>query len=749
MASSAARRRLRTPPRATRIKPTISYAESDSDSDLENYDADSASEKENRTPARRSRRNTTSHRPTKRPRPASSPPRVYESDDSDFKRTPKKRKASPKSSTPKASTSKDTILIGGSGVIPPWQSLPYQVLVQIFRYASYPLYDDHSFQPLPSSRWLVNAAHVCHAFAEPAFQVLYFSPPLVPMIQAHRLVDLLTADPIPMAFKYRPKVESLHIEVYQVAAYSLGSGYGHLDHHGLIKDLPRLAALEFYHQMDMSPYRSLDDTIKWTYPDSIFEALEYIDPNADADRGDKTSVCKLKSWRWSSRLAGKKWPIDKLREVHLKPSFASLRKIAFVNYQVPYLKKDEEDPKHENILADSLKALPELEHLIFESSTLVNVKLLPLLPTNLRNLELINCWEVIADDLAEFLLTHGRQLRVLTLNHCQSLSLAFLPTLGEACPNLQVFRMNLTYFNLHATYRDSEPQYEQLLLPDQVPVWPFTLQTIELIQLRKWETPAAEMFFQSLLDSAGNLPDLRRLTIQAILNIGWRDRASFRDKWVGSLARVFKRVSEPPKEHISVQRGMNQLTLSASKKEPTEAKVVSAEEKCKTLRSKPASAPSSSSVSPQVKSARSPATRRSTRTRQPQPGKYAESSDSEAETSVEAEVRISAREASRRSKFKRELSILKTIAGIHTPGLTSSPKPSDDSSDDDKPLISMKGKGKAKEVIQGMCEVVEVRIDNLRPTENQVTERDFLDAERSGDEDWDGDDDDVGGGYAW
>ena len=746
MASSTARRRLRTPPRATRTKPPISYAEPDSDSDLENLDANSASEKENRTPARRLRRKTFTERPTKRSRPASSPSRTYESADSDFTRTPKKRRVSSKPSTPKANTSDDNVLIKGSGVIPPWKTLPYHVLVQIFRYASYPLYDDHTFQHLPSSRWLVNSAHVCRAFAEPAFQVLYSSPPLVPMIQAHRLVDLLKADPVPMAFKYRPKVESLHIEVEQVAAYSLGSGYGHLDLHGLIKDLPRLTALEFYHQKDMSPYRKLDETIKWTYPEAIFEALEYINSKADADRGDKTSMCKLRSWRWSSRLAGKKWPIDRLREVHMKPSFSSLKKIAFVNYQIPYLKKDEDDPKHEAILADSLKALPELEHLIFESSTLCNSKLLPLLPKNLRNLELINCWEVIADDLANFLLTHGRQLRVLTLNHCQSLNLAFLPFLGEACPNLCVLRMNLMYFNLHATYRDSDPQYEQLLLPEQVPVWPTTLQTIELVQLRKWEIPAAEMFFQSLLDSAGGLPDLRRLTIQAILNIGWRDRASFRDKWVGSLARVFKRVSEPPLEHVSIQSAMDELALSAPKKEPTKAENAIAEGKNKSLRAK---STTSSNIGPSpVKKAGSPPSRRSTRIRQPQPGKYAESSDSEAETSVKPEMRISAREASRRLKFERELSILKETAGIHTPDLTSSPKPSDDSSDDE-PLITKKGKAKAKEVIQGMCDVVEVRIDNLRPTENQVTERDFLDEEPSGDEDWNGNDDDVGGGYAW
>jgi hypothetical protein len=565
------------------------------------------------------------------------------------------------------------------------------------------------------------------------------------MVQAHRLVDLLTADPLPMAFKYRQKVESLRIDVDQVAAYSL-PGSGHLNLYGLIKDLPRLVGLEFYHQKDMAPYRNLDEKLKWTYPESIFEALEYIDPNSDPQRGDKTSVCKLKSWRWSSRLAEKKWPIGKLLQVHLKPSFASLRKIAFVNYQVPPPKKDAEDPKHENILAESLKALPELEHLILESSTLVNSKLLPLLPTSLRNLELINCWEVIADDFALFLLTHGSQLRCLTLNHNQSLSLSFLPTLGVACPRLQIFRMNLTYYNLHATYRDSEPQYEQLLLTEQVPVWPSTLQIIELIQLRQWETPAAEMFFQSLLDSAGTLRDLRRLTIQAILNIGWRDRASFRDKWVGSLARVFKRVSEPPTTHVSVQHRTadSRITVSIPKKESTQAETTVTEVMRKSLRPIKSSCPKS--VPQPAKEAGLPPTRRSTRIREPQPGKYAETSDDSDPDSKPSVPAISARESSRRARLARELGILKTTAGIHTPDLTSTPLSSDDS---DKPLAQKKDKGKDREITQGMCDVVEVRIDNLRPTETQVTEADFLDEERSGDSDWNGDDNDVGGEYAW
>ena len=52
--------------------------------------------------------------------------------------------------------------------------------------------------------------------------------------------------------------------------------------------------------------------------------------------------------------------------------------------------------------------------------------------------------------------------------------------------------------------------------------------------------------------------------------------------------------------------------------------------------------------------------------------------------------------------------------------------------------------------VQGLCDVVDVLIDNLRPTEEQLREDDFLDDEVSGDEDWNGDDDVlVDSGYAW
>jgi hypothetical protein len=586
------------------------------------------------------------------------------------------------------------------------------------------------------------------------------------MDKAHKLVNLLEADPRHMAFKYRQKVESLRIEVYKVAAYSL-AGSGHLDLHGLIRNLPRLAELEFYHEKDMSPYRNLDDNIKWHYPENLFDALDYVDPEANPEQGDKTSVCKLRSWRWSSRMAGKSFPIERLREIHLRASFEGLRKIAFVNYQTPYFKKTEDDPNHEKAMAESLSVLKCLEHMIFESSTLVNTTLLPLLPKNLRNLELINCWNIKADEMADFLLTHGRQLRCLTLNHNQSLSLSFLPVLGTACPKLQVFRMNLTYYQLHSSYRDSDPLYEHLLEPGQVPVWPSTLQTIELTHLRQWQTGAAEMFFQSLLDSADRLPDLRKLTIQAILNIGWRDRATFRDKWLGAMDRVFKRVSSPPQKHASLREPEQALpALSLFSKSSAEESQELLTAKRKSLRSSSGSNSTSVHVVvtsmihevPQalretnkasVKDPETLPSRRSTRssTHQNRTGTYAEST-SNSDTETAHSDKKPPRNIARSSRASRELASLKVAAGKDSFPSSPPQTPAVDEHDDALFAKGGKGKGRAREVVQGMCEVVDVRIDNLRPRETQVTEADFLDEEAPGDGDWNGDDD-FDEGYAW
>ena len=752
----------------TRTKPTLNYAEDGTEESEESRESeDELSRAHPIKTTRRTRRSTLSsygsdveaveetisrgRRSTNVARPGKTPPRkrprvnksrAHNTRSQDIFTGRKRRKIHDKTEK----VVKEMSWVIPSDHIPKWLELPYGVWVQIFKFATYPLYDQHTFQPTPSSKWLLDVALVCRDFAEPALTVLLATPPLVPMAQAHSLVNLLKTNPRTLKYKYRAKVETLQIEVYQVAKYSL-SGSGVLDLYGLIKDLPRLKHLEFYHKKDMSPYRELDDNINWNYPETLVDALEHVDVAADGEFGDKTSVCRLQSWRWSSRMAGSTYAIEKIPGIHLTPPFASLQKVAFVNYQVKLSKKDEENPKHENVIATALGNLRHLKHLVFESSTLMNHKLLPLLPRNLHNLELINCWEIVAEDFGPFLQSHGRQLECLILNHNQSLSMSFLPVLGNATPKLKVLRMNFTYYNIHASYRDSEPQYDHLLSAYEIPSWPHTLQVIEMTQMRKWQTDAAEMFFQSLLDSAGRLADLRKLSLQAILNIGWRDRASFRDEWVGSLTRVFKRMMTPPTRNTTIRRtAINvQVPMSMTSVQPSLKDSVT--DNCEDLPiRKPAQAATSinsgdagdDTTDHSEASSKQRATRSSTR--QHTKGKYAES-----ESEPEAKLPDSTLKPKKpiRNGALRELNYLKPSQGYHG-NLVEDSQPGSGSDSGARG----KSKGKGTEVIQGMCDVVEVRIDNLRPTENQVTERDFLDEEKSGDEDWNGEDDDVDR-YAW
>lgn len=582
------------------------------------------------------------------------------------------------------------------------------------------------------------------------------------------LCDLLKADQSHMLYNYRSKVEKLQIEVEQTAAYTL-SGSGLLDLHGLVFHTPRLVDLEIHHQKDFSPYRKLEETVKWRYPPQLFVAL--------AKNVDGVST-RLRSWRWSSRMVNKHSTPEgdflRMIELHHTPSFQELRKIAFVNYQAPMPPKKITAgfvmPEHEKVLAEAITLLPNLEHIIFEASTLLNRELLLLLPTNLKHLDIIACDELVSDDTAEFLLTHGSQLRTLTLNHNQSLSLSFLTVLGTACPHLTSLRMNLTYYNLHSTVKDSEPFFDHLLLEDEVPSWPATLQTLELIQLRKWDVEAAEVFFRSLLDSAGALPDLRILVIKAILDtISWRDRGGFREKWQKAFERVFKRKYSPPNPHLRSIGAYDEYknpTIKQSDSKPQDAEE-SDEDDVVLPRAarKPQPNKTVSTEEPTTRALRSatapPKSRRLLKRLS-----YKEESSSESETpphtSEESAPRL------RKSRAEHEVAALKRSAGVHRPrSLTPPSRLPSSSSDahtasnseedsDDQPLLSHKRNGvKVKQeekrgAIQGMCDIVDFKIDNLRPTENQFKEDDFLDSEPEGDEDWDGTNEEAGGnGYAW
>lgn len=420
--------------------------------------------------------------------------------------------------------------------------------------------------------------------------------------------------------------------------------------------------------------------------------------------------------------------------MHMKPQFRDLRKCALVNYQVAKLKKDEQDPEHEAALAGSLSVLESLEHLILESSTLVNDLLMPLLPKSLTHLEIINCWEVTSADLSTYLTTSGSQLRKLTLNHNQSLNLSFLTLLATSCPKLTSLYMNLNYFAVHSSYRVNEPLYDQLLDVGKVPAWPSSLQSIELLQLKKWDTDTAKLFFSSILDSAKNLPDLRRLVVNGILNISWRDRSEFRKIWTEPFTRVFQRTSQDPNPHLCSIGAYKAFKLQKDGVQPQEISDIKQEEV--------GGSETTQNAIDSVAKARPEAPTRTLRAR-PLHQQYRESSDSDSDRPF-----VTSRPKGR-PLARRELEILRRTAG-HDQSTTPA-----DTDSDSTPVARRRAETGTDEdrfpFIQGMCDVVDVKVDNLRPAETQFKEADFLDSEPEGDEDWTGDgagagDDD---GYAW
>ncbi|KAK3946293.1 F-box protein At-B [Diplogelasinospora grovesii] len=597
-------------------------------------------------------------------------------------------------------------------VCPDWASLPYFVLLQIF---------EEAFASMPrvvGTRWLVATSRVCRAFAEPALTALYRCPPLLNRQMAHGLVALLSKDASLTKFKYRQKVRKLEIDVEEIASKTYRGQP--LDFKTLIASLPQLKAIEFYHDKDEPPFRSLDDNLRWYYPPVLFTALNGGVPTDGRTHWDAALATKLSGWRWNSRLMGG-MDLSLVLQIHLTPAFAGLKRLCFVNYQVPSLKATravddaeamERDRAFIQLVADAISVLPRLEDLSIESSTVVNEHFLPLLPKTLRRLELINCWDVSGEDFAAYLVTHGQKLEHLHLYYNQSLNLSFLPVLGTACPNLQTLRMDLKNFNHHEFYNDSEPAYDSVLTTDQVPVWPESIQVLEVKNMRKWEADAAEVFFQSLVDSARKLRNLRYVYLKAMLDVPYRQRSELRDKWQAKLKRAYIRKKEDPQPLFSLRPKPD--GNGEAQEPPTK--------RSNKMRKDPLSGLErrSSRLAMQISnpSSRASSLGRDLRRRARSRPSYAEpdTDDDDLEPEDSNDESNSSGSAA-----------------------TDSPSPSTDAESED--------------FCQGLCEKVDIQLDNQKPRENTWAMEDFLDDEASddlSDEDWDGNDRDFeADGYAW
>lgn len=493
-----------------------------------------------------------------------------------------------------------------------------------------------------------------------------------------------------MNYKYR--VKNLEIDVRRLAQGAKGSHPFRLD--TLVLELPRLQNLQIVHPKHSPPYRSMRKQ-PWHYPVELFEDLD-------------TAGVRLKSWRWSSDMipifpdkAPSRWMV----RVHSSKPFEYLERLVLCDFVFDFT------PESPSALGTSLQppglvsvisALPHLKDLTFISCDVVAENFLEHIPKNLERLELSNCLEVTSDMMYTCLALGASRLRELVLNHNAALSLAFLEHLKSLCPKLEVLRADLTYYSERMTYNDAYALYDHVLTVDQVPTWPSTLQHLELVHLQKWEAEAAQNLFRSLVESAKDLPVLRHLVLQAHINIPWRDRAGFRDQWIERLRRVYLREKEEPNPNLGSLKQFR-LWKQAQQNRPTESDVQEHHANTKS--------PDSDEDGP----LRRKMTHVRVTPRKPP-------ADAMLYSDIDSPVTKPERGRPRRSVRVAESQSASTAAE------ESSSESENDSEDDWR--IQPEG------FIQGLCDVVDIRIDNQRPRENQYTEANFLDSEPSGDEDW-------------
>lgn len=405
----------------------------------------------------------------------------------------------------------------------------------------------------------------------------------------------------------------------------------------------------------------------------------------------------LTSWHWKGVPRDAK--VAKLVAENMNFYHPKLEKVGFTDFDAGYFAQSIED--YPNI-GTFCSTLPKLRDLTFQKC-MVNPFSLNELPANLTRLTFIDCDLLESTMLQTFLESHGSALVKLVLHNNRNLNLSFLVDLKTACPQLQVLSIDLNYYSTLLSADDAEPGYYYLLFPDEVPTWPTSLQMLEINHLRKWPASAAGNFFESIAESAALLPDLRKIILSASVNeLEWKPRAAFRDEWESKLERIFLRRSEPPNPHLMSLKAFRLWKQGKLPKVVVESKEQTAE---------------ISDDSDVVLTSRGRPSNRQNRKQLPTPQPSEGAS------------------ASRRLRSQRKAS-----------------EPLEES-DAPQPLSSLRDRvmNVLENHIQGMCDVVDVRIGNLRPRENQYDETNFLDSEKSGDEDYvEGQDEfEDGQGYAW
>ncbi|KAL9004175.1 MAG: hypothetical protein Q9188_002990 [Gyalolechia gomerana] len=606
----------------------------------------------------------------------------------------------------------DILQLGGRA--PPWDTLPYEILVQIFKYAAYPLVTEF-FQPSSSttSGWLLKVALLCKGFAEPALSALYYAPPLCRPPRAHKLLASLSSQNESSFLNYRAKIKYLDVEDDVLCRKYEGQEPVELG--DFLSSSPQVRGIGIHSLSDLAVnhkstvFSTKTQGKRAPYQSGLFVAIHNND-------------IRLSEWTWNGLLMPRSHtPLIELIKYHQWKEFESLKNLTFFHFHRRY---------EVETVARSTSPLQHLRSVRFKNVTIENVEDLKQLARSLEVLEFTNCASLESLSLAQLLASHGSELRELVLDHNDALDLKFLQDLATYCPKLEILKMDLRFFNTHFTYTDLDPKFDHLLEDTIVPTWPQTLQRIELFHLRRWDTSAANTFFSSLVDSAEMLLDLRHIDIKASIGeSNWRDRISFRNKWVSRIERVFKRDSAPPDPRL------RSLSIFEAYKQEFKLSGSLAGNSSKIIRDISGKSKRFSHI--QVESSCS--------------------NDASGDSDVPlASSRRSVRLQNRPEEPVKENSV------PHQPRkrVKRKRRTSEDSSSEEDSALEDVDTAEESQIlqedggedlyIQGMCDVVRVAIDNLRPTEEHLDESYFLDDEISGDEDWNGDDNTRGGGgYAW
>ncbi|KAG6995213.1 hypothetical protein FocnCong_v017037 [Fusarium oxysporum f. sp. conglutinans] len=205
------------------------------------------------------------------------------------------------------------------------------------------------------------------------------------------------------------------------------------------------------------------------------------------------------------------------------------------------------------------------------------------------------------------------------------------------------------------------------------------------------------MFLNSLIDSAGSLPNLRHLAVKTMLNIPWKARANMRHEWRRKLDKVFLRPYEPPQRKYSLRQTQEEEVEASTQ--------ISEKKKQKSKRLSDGPSRRSSRLAAHVSDSDSRNSAKGLRNSLGRPT-YAEPDTDENEFDSDAEDEEA-----------------ESGAAVSQTG--------DEAESEKNPVPLM---------IQGRCTTVSIVFDNQKPTELQYGMEDFVDDDRAeSDDEWDGD----------